>query len=65
MDEIKGIARAKFFPGQLAEWKRLTEEATAAANRNCSPPGGRWRITIPRRTRCRRNPPIDAAGPAF
>ena len=27
MDEIKGIARVKFFPGKLAEWKRLTEEA--------------------------------------
>ena len=29
MDEIKGIARVKFFPGKLAEWKRLTEEAMA------------------------------------
>ena len=27
MDEIKGIARVKFRPGKLAEWKRLTEEA--------------------------------------
>jgi quinol monooxygenase YgiN len=27
MDEIKGIARVKFFPGKLEEWKRLTEEA--------------------------------------
>jgi quinol monooxygenase YgiN len=27
MDEIKGIARVKFFPGKLAEWKRLTEAA--------------------------------------
>ena len=27
MDEIKGIARVKFHPGKLAEWKRLTEEA--------------------------------------
>ena len=25
MKEIKGIARVKFFPGKLAEWKRLTE----------------------------------------
>ena len=29
MDEIKGIARVRFFPGKLAEWKRLTEEAMA------------------------------------
>ncbi len=27
MDEIKGIARVKFHPGQVAEWKRLSEEA--------------------------------------
>ncbi|HEY0242777.1 MAG TPA: antibiotic biosynthesis monooxygenase [Gemmatimonadaceae bacterium] len=27
MDEIKGIARVKFFPGKLEEWKRLTEQA--------------------------------------
>lgn len=27
MDEIKGIARVKFHPGKLAEWKRLTEKA--------------------------------------
>jgi quinol monooxygenase YgiN len=27
MDEIKGIARVKFHPGRLEEWKRLTEEA--------------------------------------
>src|SRR3954464_2963929 len=27
MREIKGIARVKFFPGKLAEWKRLTEQA--------------------------------------
>ena len=27
MDEIKGIARVKFHPGQLEEWKRLTELA--------------------------------------
>jgi quinol monooxygenase YgiN len=27
MDEIKGIARVKFYPGKLEEWKRLTEEA--------------------------------------
>ena len=27
MDEIKGIARVKFHPGKLEEWKRLTEEA--------------------------------------
>ena len=27
MDEIKGIARVKFHPGQLDEWKRLTEQA--------------------------------------
>jgi quinol monooxygenase YgiN len=25
--EIKGIARVKFFPGKLEEWKRLTREA--------------------------------------
>ena len=25
MDEIKGIARVKFHPGGLDEWKRLTE----------------------------------------
>jgi quinol monooxygenase YgiN len=27
MEEIKGIARVKFRPGKLEEWKRLTEEA--------------------------------------
>jgi quinol monooxygenase YgiN len=27
MNEIKGIARVKFHPGKLAEWKRLTEMA--------------------------------------
>jgi quinol monooxygenase YgiN len=27
MKEIKGIARVKFFPGKLEEWKRLTAEA--------------------------------------
>ena len=27
MDEIKGIARVKFHPGKVDEWKRLTEEA--------------------------------------
>jgi quinol monooxygenase YgiN len=27
MDEIKGIARVKFLPGKLDEWKRLTEQA--------------------------------------
>jgi len=27
MDEIKGIARVKFYPGKIDEWKRLTEEA--------------------------------------
>lgn len=27
MDEIKGIARVTFLPGQLDEWKRLTEQA--------------------------------------
>ena len=27
MNEIKGLARVKFFPGKLAEWKRLTEQA--------------------------------------
>ncbi|HXV71945.1 MAG TPA: antibiotic biosynthesis monooxygenase [Acidimicrobiia bacterium] len=27
MNEIKGIARVKFHPGKLDEWKRLTEEA--------------------------------------
>jgi quinol monooxygenase YgiN len=27
MQEIKGIARVKFHPGKLEEWKRLTEEA--------------------------------------
>jgi quinol monooxygenase YgiN len=25
--EIKGIARVKFFPGKLEEWKRLSEQA--------------------------------------
>jgi quinol monooxygenase YgiN len=29
MDEIKGIARVKFHPGKVDEWKRLTEEAVA------------------------------------
>jgi quinol monooxygenase YgiN len=27
VDEIKGIARVKFFPGKVEEWKRLTEQA--------------------------------------
>src|SRR5690242_9755448 len=27
MDEIKGIARVKFLPGKVEEWKRLTEQA--------------------------------------
>jgi quinol monooxygenase YgiN len=27
MLEIKGIARVKFLPGKLEEWKRLTEQA--------------------------------------
>ena len=27
MKEIKGIARTKFLPGKLEEWKRLTEQA--------------------------------------
>jgi quinol monooxygenase YgiN len=27
MKEIKGIARVKFHPGKLEEWKRLTKEA--------------------------------------
>jgi len=27
MDEIKGIARVKFHPGKLEEWKRLSKEA--------------------------------------
>jgi hypothetical protein len=25
MQEIKGIARVKFLPGKVEEWKRLTE----------------------------------------
>lgn len=27
MEEIKGIARVKFHPGKMEEWKRLTAEA--------------------------------------
>jgi len=27
MNEIKGIARVKFFPSKVEEWKRLTEQA--------------------------------------
>jgi len=27
MEEIKGIARVKFHPGKVEEWKRLTQEA--------------------------------------
>src|SRR4029079_17775247 len=27
MDEIKGIARVKFHPGKVEEWKRLSREA--------------------------------------
>jgi len=27
VNEIKGIARVKFYPGKVDEWKRLTEEA--------------------------------------
>jgi quinol monooxygenase YgiN len=27
MKEIKGIARVRFLPGKLEEWKRLTEQA--------------------------------------
>jgi hypothetical protein len=30
MDEIKGIARVKFLPGKVEEWKRLTEQARRA-----------------------------------
>jgi quinol monooxygenase YgiN len=29
MNEIKGIARVKFLPGKVEEWKRLTEQAVA------------------------------------
>jgi hypothetical protein len=37
--EIKGIARVKFLPGKLEDWKRLTEQAmeivrTSGALRN-------------------------------
>ena len=31
MDEIKGIARVKFHPGKVAEWKRLTEDPAGVA----------------------------------
>lgn len=27
MEEIKGIARVKFHPGKVEEWKRLSAEA--------------------------------------
>jgi hypothetical protein len=27
LDEIKGIARVKFHPGKVDEWKRLSAEA--------------------------------------
>ena len=27
MNEIKGIARVKFLPGRLEEWKRLTGQS--------------------------------------
>ena len=27
MEEIKGIARVRFHPGKVEEWKRLTEQA--------------------------------------
>src|SRR5512142_3462818 len=27
MDEIKGIARVRFHPGKVEEWKRLSEQA--------------------------------------
>src|SRR5438067_2053744 len=27
MEEIKGIAQVKFYPGKVEEWKRVTEEA--------------------------------------
>jgi len=27
MDEIKGIARVRFYPGKVDEWKRLTVQA--------------------------------------
>jgi hypothetical protein len=30
MQEIKGIARVKFLPGKLEEWKRLTETRRCA-----------------------------------
>jgi len=29
MEEIKGIARVRFHPGKVEEWKRLSEEAMA------------------------------------
>jgi quinol monooxygenase YgiN len=31
MQEIKGIARVKFFPGKVEEWKRLTQQAMEIA----------------------------------
>jgi hypothetical protein len=31
MDEIKRIARVKFLPGKVEEWKRLTAEAIEIA----------------------------------
>jgi hypothetical protein len=47
MDEIKGIARVKFHPGKVEEWKRLSEEAmeivrTRSGAHHCS---GRWRYS--------------------
>ncbi len=34
MREIKGIARVKFLPGKLEEWKRLTEQAMEIVRTN-------------------------------
>jgi hypothetical protein len=31
IQEIKGIARAKFLPGKLEKWKRLTMQSDPAA----------------------------------
>ena len=40
MEEIKGIARVKFHPGKLAEWKRLSAEAMEIVRSRDSDGGG-------------------------
>jgi hypothetical protein len=49
MDEIKGIARVKFHPGKVEEWKRLSKKAMETA-RQCGEAACRpaaWLALVP------------------